>query len=41
MTENDSFKRRMKLQQFAQMRGFESDLITEILKNRGLSCREV
>ncbi|MEY5068148.1 MAG: hypothetical protein RLZ47_10 [Bacteroidota bacterium] len=37
LTEKDSFKRRMKLQQFAQMRGFESDLITEILKNRGLS----
>ncbi|MEY3678849.1 MAG: hypothetical protein RI924_990 [Bacteroidota bacterium] len=37
ISERDPFKRRYKLQQFAQMRGFEQDLILEILKNKGLS----
>lgn len=36
ISEKDSFKRRLKLQQFATMRGFEQDLVAEILKNKRL-----
>jgi regulatory protein len=34
--EKDRFKRRYKLQQYALSRGFENDLIADILKNRDL-----
>ncbi|MFM6976372.1 MAG: regulatory protein RecX [Sphingobacteriaceae bacterium] len=34
--ETDAFKRRYQLSQFAQMRGFEPDLIAEVLKDKGL-----
>ncbi len=37
LTEKDSFKRRYKLQQYLLSRGFESDLISEVLKNKNLS----
>ncbi|MBS7562862.1 RecX family transcriptional regulator [Mucilaginibacter sp. Bleaf8] len=36
MQEPDSFKRRYKLQQYAMSRGFESDLINDVLKTSGL-----
>jgi regulatory protein len=35
LKEKDSFKRRYQLSQFAQQRGFETDLIIDILKNMG------
>ncbi len=37
LSEKDAFKRRMKLQQFAQMRGFEQDFISDMLKDKRLS----
>ena len=37
LTEKDAFKRRYKLQQYLLGRGFESDLIYEVLKNKNLS----
>lgn len=37
LKEKDTFKRRYQLSQFAQMRGFESDLISDVLKNSTLS----
>ena len=37
LTEKDAFKRRYKLQQYLLSRGFESDLISEVLKNKNLS----
>ncbi|HEY0243930.1 MAG TPA: regulatory protein RecX [Mucilaginibacter sp.] len=36
ITEKDPYKRRYKLQQYALSRGFETDLITEVLKNSDL-----
>ncbi|MGZ3835706.1 MAG: regulatory protein RecX, partial [Mucilaginibacter sp.] len=36
LTEKDSYKRRYKLQQYAMGRGFENDLILEVLKNSDL-----
>ncbi len=35
-TERDAYKRRYKLQQYAMSRGYESDLINEVLKDRQL-----
>lgn len=37
LTEKDAFKRRYKLQQFLLSRGFETDLIAEVLKNKNLA----
>ena len=37
LTEKDAFKRRYKLQQYLLGRGFESDLIYEVMKNKNLS----
>jgi regulatory protein len=37
LIEKDAFKRRYKLQQYLLGRGFESDLISEVLKNNNLS----
>lgn len=37
LPERDPYKRRYKLQQYAMGRGFESDLINEILKSRELA----
>lgn len=36
LPERDSYKRRYKLQQYAISRGFEGDLILDVLKNRDL-----
>jgi len=36
LKENDPFKRRYKIQQYALSRGFENDLIVDCLKHRGL-----
>jgi regulatory protein len=36
VSEKDAFKRRYKLQQYAMGRGFESDLIADVLKNSDL-----
>lgn len=36
LNEKDTFKRRYKLQQYALGRGYESDLIADVLKNSGL-----
>ena len=36
LSEKDSYKRRYKLSQYAMMRGFEPDLITEVLTNSDL-----
>jgi len=36
LTEKDAFKRRYKLQQYALSRGYESDLIADVLKEGGL-----
>jgi regulatory protein len=36
ITENDTFKRRYKLIQYAMSRGFEADLINDVLKNSEL-----
>jgi regulatory protein len=33
LTEKDNYKRRYKLQQYAMSRGYESDLIGDVLKN--------
>ncbi|MFM6954405.1 MAG: regulatory protein RecX [Sphingobacteriaceae bacterium] len=37
LSEKDAFKRRYKLQQYLISRGFETDLITEVLKNKNLA----
>lgn len=37
LTEKDALKRRYKLQQFLLSRGFETDLIAEVLKNKNLA----
>jgi len=36
LTEKDAFKRRYKLQQYAMSRGYETDLINDVLKNSEL-----
>jgi len=36
LTEKEPYKRRYKLQQYAMSRGFENDLINDVLKNSGL-----
>lgn len=37
LKEKDPFRRRLQLNQFAQQRGFETDLISDVLKDKGLS----
>jgi regulatory protein len=36
LTEKDSYKRKYKLHQYALSRGYENDLISDVLKNSGL-----